>query len=109
MTGNTLNPGLSTHTTVPVMAGGTPRVSGVLSSATPVVVPATVWPLPCMVYVSPGAGCTVSVEHSFDGSVWKAWPPGTVGAYTEQRLESAVAYLRFTRVSGAADSTYGVF
>lgn len=73
------------------------------------VVPMLRAPCPATVWVRPGAGCTVRVEHSLDaGLTYTAWPSGDVTAYTENRLVSGVTHLRFSRTVGAVESTFGI-
>ncbi len=88
---------------------GTVLPSGVLADGTAVVVGAEGIPLPATIWVKPTNSDTVSVEYTYDGTNWAAWPNGTVSAYSVDVLDSPVLQLRFTRASGSGTtSTYGV-
>lgn len=80
-------------------------VSGTLSDATPVSVDMRGAALPATVVVKPTNGDTVSVEFTFDGTNWVAWPSGTVSATTVDTIDAPVIKLRFTRASGSGTTS----
>lgn len=84
-------------------------VSGTLSDATPVSVDMRGAALPATVWVKPTNGDTVSVEYTYDGTNWVAWPNGTASAYSVDVLDAPVLALRFTRATGSGTtSSFGV-
>lgn len=86
-----------------------PKVSGTLADGTAVPYNVVGWILPMTVWVKPTNSDTVSVEYTYDGTNWTAWPNGTVSAYSVDVLDAPVRALRFTRVSGSGTtSSYGI-
>jgi hypothetical protein len=59
------------------------------------------------VFAAPSAGDTLRVEYSFDGVVFNPWASGDVTAYTAMALDSNIANVRFTRIAGSSETSYG--
>lgn len=90
---------------------GYPGAYGTLPNGTPIEVSLANVSLPRTVFVSPTVGDTLLVE-AYDGTTWTAWPPGTVGVFTESTLipgTPVYTKVRFTRVTGTSTtSRYGI-
>lgn len=58
-------------------------------------------------WVTPGAGGSMSVEYSLDGgATYTAWTPGTVTAHAEQILSADLGQIKVTATTAAG--TWGV-